>query len=169
MAAQPQPVVFRPRTNAAGVIWTVSGLAVALMAALFVFTNLGLQFKPSPVLFGALAPVVVIAVLNRIRPIGLDPAGLHLGSSDGGYLIPWSNISGVVARPGSLAMPGRIRIALRDRGSVPSFWERRRWGVRVLAAGELEVPLGYGQSSAPLRLPQGEPWHFSSRLTSCLS
>jgi hypothetical protein len=150
VAAQPQPVVFRPRTNAAGVIWTVSGLAIALMAALFVFTNLGLQFKPSPVLFGALVPVVVIAVLNRIRPIGLDPAGLHMGSSDRGYLIPWSNISGVVALPGKLALPGGIQIALRDRALTPSYWERRRWGVRVLSAAELEVPLGYGQSSVEI-------------------
>jgi hypothetical protein len=117
------------------------------MAALFVFTNLGLHFKPSPILFGTLVPVVVIAVLNRIRPIGLDPAGLHMGSSDRGYLIPWSNISGVVALPGSLVLPGRIRIALTDRGLVPSYWERRRWGVRVLPAAELEVTLGYGQSS----------------------
>lgn len=150
MAAQPQPVVFRPRTNAAGVIWTLSGLAVALMAALFVFTNLGLQFKPSPILFAVLVPVVLSAILSRIRPIGLDPAGLHMGSSDRGYLIPWSHVSGVVALPGNLALPGRIRIALRDRGFVPTFWERRRWGVRVLAAAELEVKLGYGQSSVEI-------------------
>jgi hypothetical protein len=143
-------VVFRPRTNAAGIIWTVSGLAIALMAALFVFTNLGLQFKPSPILFGVLVVVVAIAVLNRIRPIGLDPAGLHVGSSHGGYLVPWSNISGVVAVPGKLAVPGRIRIALLDRGFVPGYWERRRWGVRVLPAADLEIPLGYGQSSVEI-------------------
>ena len=120
------------------------------MAALFVFTNLGLQFKPSPVLFGVLVPVVVLGVLNRIRPIGLDPAGLHLGSSDRGYVIPWSNISGVVALPRNLSLPGRIRIALTDRGFVPSFWERRRWGLRVLPPAELEVPVGYGQSSVEI-------------------
>jgi hypothetical protein len=128
----------------------VSGLAIALMAALFVFTNLGLHFKPSPVLFAVLVPVVLSAVLNRTRPVGLDPAGLHLGSSDRGYLIPWWNISGVVALPGNLVQPGRIRIALTDRGSVPSYWERRRWGVRVLPAAELEAQLGYGQSSVEI-------------------
>jgi hypothetical protein len=129
----------------------LSGLGFALMAALFVLTNLGLQFKPSPPIFiGALVPVVVIAILNRPRPIGLDPAGLHFGSPDKGFVIPWSNIAGVVALPGNVVLPARIRIGLADRGFVPGFWERRRWGVRVLPAAELEVSLGYGQSGAAI-------------------
>jgi hypothetical protein len=151
VAAELQPVVFRPRTNAAGVIWALSGLGVVLTAALFVFTNLGLQFRPSPPIFiGTLVPVVAIALLNRPRPIGLDRAGLHMGSPDKGYVIPWSNVAGVIALPGNLVLPPRIRIGLTDRGFVPSFWVRRRWGVRVLPAAELEVSLGYGQPSADI-------------------
>jgi hypothetical protein len=149
VAAQPQPVVFRPRTNAAGVIWTVSGLGIALMAALFVFTNLGLQFKPSPTLFGVLVPIVIFAVLNRTRPVGLDRNGLHFGSAHKGYLVPWSDIAGVKALPRRLVVPERIRIALIHRGT-PSYWAIRRWGLHVLPAGEVEVQLGYGQSSVEI-------------------
>jgi hypothetical protein len=120
------------------------------MAALLVFTNLGLQFKPSPVLFGVLVPMVVIVVLNRTRPIGLDRSGLHFGSPDKGYLVPWSDIAGVKALPRKLVVPERIRIALIHRGLVPGYLASRRWGLHVLPAGEVEVPLGYGQSSAEI-------------------
>jgi hypothetical protein len=151
VAAELQPVVFRPRTNATGVIWALSGLGVVLMAALFVFTNLGLQFRPSPPIFiGTLVPVVAIALLNRPRPIGLDRAGLHFGSPDKGYVIPWSDIAGVKALPRNLVVPERIRIALIDRGLGPGYLASRRWGLRVLSAGEVEVPLGYGQTGAEI-------------------
>jgi len=102
------------------------------------------------VLLIAFVPGLVIALLARPRPIGLDPAGLHFGSPDKGYAIPWSDIGGVKALPRNLVVPARIRIGLANPGPVPGWWPRRRWGIHVLPAAELEVQLGYGQSSTEI-------------------
>ena len=120
------------------------------MATLFVLTNLGLHISPSPVLVSAILIGVVVSTLSRPRPIGLDRAGLHFGSPDKGYLIPWSDIAGVKALPRNLVVPQRIRIALIDRGLGPGYLASRRWGLRRLPAGEVEVPLGYGQTGAEI-------------------
>ena len=120
------------------------------MATLFVLTNLGLHISPSPVLVSAILIGVVISTLSRPRPIGLNRNGLHFGSPDKGYLVPWSDIAGVKALPRNFVVPERIRIGLIDRGLVPGYVARRRWGLRVLPAGEVEVSLGYGQSSTEI-------------------
>jgi hypothetical protein len=120
------------------------------MAALFVVANLGLQLKPSPILLGALVPAIAIALLNRPRPLGLDGRGLHIGSPDEGFVMPWSNITGVVALPRNLLALQRVRIRIADGNLAPGRWARIRWGVRSAPGSELEVPLGYGQSSVEI-------------------
>ncbi len=122
----------------------------ALMTAVFVLTNLGLRLKSSPWLVAAIVPGVVIALLNRPRPLGLDRAGLHIGSPNEGYVISWSNLTGVVIVPRNLLQPARIRIRLTDSSLLPGSWARRRWGVRVRPGPELELPLGYGQAVADI-------------------
>jgi hypothetical protein len=150
VAAQPPPVVFRPRSLGATAIWAVSAMGVTLIALVFVLTNLGVQLRPSPWLVGACVLSVALALVNRARPLGLDRAGLHIGSPDQGCVLPWSNMTGVVTVPRNLVQRERIRIRLVDSSLVPSAWARRRWGVRVLSGGELEVPLGYGQAGAEI-------------------
>jgi hypothetical protein len=120
------------------------------MTTVFVLSNLGFHLPPSPFLVYAVVFGAVFAVINRPRPIGLDRAGLHFGSPNKGYAIPWSDIGGVKALPRNLVFPARIRIGLVNRGPVPGWWARRRWGLRVLPAAELEVTLGYGQSSTEI-------------------
>jgi hypothetical protein len=149
--AKPPPVVFRTRSARATAVWAVFAVGFGLMAAVFLLTNLlGVHLSPSPWLVSAILVGVVIAVVNRARPIGLDRTGLHIGSSDEGYVLSWSNITGVVAVPRSLVQPERIRIRIVDSSLVPGSWARRRWGVRVIDGSELEVPLGYGQSGAEI-------------------
>jgi hypothetical protein len=131
----------------AEVIPVLAIAAFTLMATVLVLISLGLRLPAWPFLVYAIVFGVVFGVINRARPIGLDRSGLHFGSPKGGYVIPWSDVGGVMALPGNLVVPARIRIGLANRGPVPSWWARRRWGVRVLPAAELEVPLGYGQSS----------------------
>jgi hypothetical protein len=151
VAAQPQPVVFRPRTLAASTaIWAVSAVGLTLLAVVFVAINLGVQFKPSPGLGGVFVLVVLMAMLNRIRPLGFDRSGLHIGSADGGYVVPWSNISGVVTLPRTLLSPERIRIRITDSQLAPSWWARLRWGVRVRPPAEFEVALSSGQPSVEI-------------------
>jgi hypothetical protein len=131
-------------------IWALLAGGLTLLAILFVLTNLGVHFSPSPGLVIALVIVAIISTLSRPRPIGLDRAGLHFGSPNKGYLIPWSDIAGVKALPRNLVVSERIRVALIDRGLVPGYLSSRRWGLRVLPAGEVEVQLGYGQSSVEI-------------------
>jgi hypothetical protein len=150
VAAQPQPVVFRPRSRASTAIWAVLSGGLTIVALVFVLTNLGFHLAPSPGLASAVVIVVVIALLNRARPIGLERTGLHLGSPDDGYFISWSNMTGVVALPRNVFLPERIRVGIADTSLLPGYWARRWWGVRVLADRELEVPLGYGQSGAEI-------------------
>jgi hypothetical protein len=151
VAAQPEPVVFRPRAlSGTGIIWAVSAAGLALLAVIFVATNLGVQFKPSPGMAGGFAVVVVIALLNRVGPLGLDRLGLHIGSADEGYVVPWSNITGVVILPRTLLSPERIRIRLADRRLAPGRWARLRWGVRVHTTAEIDLPLSHGQSTAKI-------------------
>ena len=111
MAAQPLPVVFRTRTRTVAAVWVVLVLGVILAVEVFAVINLGIRLSPSPALASGISIGLVIALLNRPRPIGLDPAGLRVGSPDKGYLIPWSNLSGVVTVPGNWAHSERIRIA----------------------------------------------------------
>jgi hypothetical protein len=148
VVAKPPPVVFRPRVVTARLIWTVTAMCLALAILVVVAINMRLQLKPSPVLVGALVPVVVIALLNRVRPIGLDRKGLHIGSSDKGYVLPWSSVTGVVTVPRNLVQPERVRIRLTDSRLAPGWWARRRWGVRVLPGAELEVALSPGSKGA---------------------
>jgi hypothetical protein len=147
---KPAPVVFRPRSPGATAIWAVFAVGFALIAAVFVLTNLGLQLRPSPWLVGALVVGVVIALFNRARPLGLDRAGLRVGSADDGHVLPWSTMTGVVIVPRSLIQPERIRIRMIDSSHVPGAWARRRWGVRVRPGPELELPLGYGLAGAEI-------------------
>jgi hypothetical protein len=125
-------------------------MGLTLLAVLFVAINLGVQFKPTPGMVGVFMVVVLVAMLNRIRPLGLDRSGLHIGSADGGYVLPWSNISGVVILPRTLLSPERIRIRISDRNLAPGWWARLRWGVHVRQAAELEVALSSGQPSAEI-------------------
>lgn len=150
MAAQPQPVIFRPRSLSAASVWAVPAAGLGLLAALFVLTNLGLHLKPSPGLVSAFAVVVVVATLNRVRPLGLDRSGLHFGSATEGYVVPWSNMTGVVTLPRTLLLPERIRIRISDNRLTPGWWSRLRWGVRALPASELEVSLRHGQPAAEI-------------------
>ena len=113
-------------------------------------TNLGLQLKPSPVLLGAIVPALVIVLLNRARPLGLDLKGLHIGSADQGYVLSWANVTGVELLPRNRLRPERIRIRLTDSRFAPGWWARRRWGVRVLPGAELELTLGYGESGTEI-------------------
>ncbi len=124
--------------------------ALALALAVVVLTNLGLQLKPSPVMVGALVPAVIIMLLNRVRPLGLDLQGLHIGSADNGYLLSWSNVTGVVPVPRNRLRPERIRIRLTARRFAPGWWKRRRWGVSVLPGAELELTLGYGATGTEI-------------------
>jgi len=129
-------------------IWAVAAMGLTLIALVFILTNLGVQVRPSPWLVAAFFIAVTLALLNRARPLGLDRAGLHIGSPDEGYVLPWSNVTGVVTVPRNLFQPERIRIRIADSSLVPGAWARRRWGVRVHAGPELEIPLGYGQAGA---------------------
>ncbi|HEV2033058.1 MAG TPA: hypothetical protein VGU71_02495 [Candidatus Dormibacteraeota bacterium] len=108
---------------------------------------------------GAAAPGVAVALLNRVRPLGLDRTSLHIGSADQSYLVPWSTITGVVTVPGNLFQSERLRIRIADSNLVPGWWSRRRWVVRVRPGGELEVPLGYGQAGV------GSPKRFVASST----
>ena len=49
---------------------------------------------------------MIIALLNRVRPLGLDRIGLHIGSADEGYVLAWSNVTGVVPVPRKSAPAG---------------------------------------------------------------
>lgn len=131
-------------------VGTVVVVGLAISTAVFVLTNLGLQLKPSPVMVGAIVPAVVIALLIRVRPLGLDRHGLHIGSADKGYVLSWSNVTGVVPVPRSLLLPERIRIRLTDSRLAPGWWARHRWGVRLLPAAELELRLGYGETGTEI-------------------
>jgi hypothetical protein len=150
VVTQPPPVVFRPRPLAAKVIWAVIAICLALAIVVVVLTNVGLQLKPSPVLVGALVPAVVIALLNHARPLGLDRKGLHIGSADKGYILSWSNVTGVVTVPGNLLQPERIRLRMTDSRFAPGWWARRRWGVRVLPGAEFELALGHRQAGVEI-------------------
>jgi hypothetical protein len=123
---------------------------LAIVAIVFVLTNLGFHLAPSPWVASGVLIALVIAVFNRARPIGLEPTGLHLGSPVDGYFISWSNMTGVVTLPRTLILPERIRIGIADISLLPGYWARRWWGVRVLGNRELEVPLGYGQAGAEI-------------------
>jgi hypothetical protein len=154
MAAKPFPVVFRPGPPAAAAIWAAFALLLSLAIVVVTLTWAGVIGRgpggQPEVLLIAFVPGLVVALLARPRPIGLDPAGLHFGSPDKGHLIAWSDIAGVKALPRHLIVPERIRIGLANTGAVPGWWARRRWGVRVLSAAELEVRLGLGQSSVEI-------------------
>jgi hypothetical protein len=146
-------VVFRPRPLAAKVIWAAIAICLALAIVVVVLTNVGLQLKPSPLpvgLMGGLVPVLVIALLNHVRPLGLDRKGLHIGSADKGYVLSWSNVTGVVIVPGNLLQPERIRLRMTDSRFAPGWWARRRWGVHVLPGAELELVLGHGQAGVEI-------------------
>jgi hypothetical protein len=125
-------------------------VGVALAVVVIVLSFMSLHLKPSPILVGALVPGVVIALFNRVRPLGLDGRGLHIGSKDEGYVISWANVTGAVTVPGNLLQPERIRIRIADSRQVPGWWARRRWGVRVLPGVDLELALGRGQSGAEI-------------------
>jgi hypothetical protein len=111
-----------------------------------VVTIVSQHLAPPPTLVGAVVPVLMIAVFNRARPLGLDAKGLHIGSADEGYVLAWSNVTGVVTVPRSLLQRERIRIRLADSRLAPGWWARRLWGVRVLPGADLELALGYGQA-----------------------
>lgn len=143
-------MIYRPRRPATTLVWTTFAVALALVIALLVFAYMTLQIKPSPILLGAILPSVVIALLNRVRPLGLDRTGLHIGSADQGYVVPWSTITQVVTVPGNLFQPERIRIRIADSNRAPSWWARLKWGMRARPGAELEVPLAYGQSGAEI-------------------
>jgi hypothetical protein len=125
-------------------------MGLTLLALAFVAINLGVQFKPSPGMVGGFVLVVLMAVLNRVRPLGFDRSGLHIGSANGGYVVPWSNISGVVTVPRALLSRERIRIRISDGHLAPNRWARLRWGVHVRPPSELEVALSSGQPSAEI-------------------
>ena len=132
-------------------IWAVFAACLALAIAMVVLANLGMRLSPpSPGALGVVPLVVVVAWLNHVRPLGLDRTGLHIGSADRGYVLPWSNITGVVIVPRALLWPERIRIRITDIRLAPGWWARRRWGVRVLPGPDLELPVGYGQASAEI-------------------
>jgi hypothetical protein len=150
VVTQPSPVVFRPRRLAAKVIWAVIAIGIALAIVVVVLTNVGVQLKPSPLLVSCLSPVVVIALLNHARPLGLDWKGLHIGSADKGYVLSWSNVTGVVTVPGKLLQPERIRLRMTDSRFAPGWWARRRWGVHVLPGAEFELALGHGQAGVEI-------------------
>jgi hypothetical protein len=150
VAAQPQPVVFRPRSLGATAIWAVLGVGFTLLAAVFVLTNVGLHLSPSPVIVGVFAVVVFQGLLNRVRPLGLDRSGLHIGSVNDGYVVPWSNITGIVTVPRTLLSPERIRIRISDSRLMPGWWARLRWGFYVRPAAELELQLSNGVPSAEI-------------------
>ena len=123
---------------------------LALALVVVALTNLGLQLKPSPVLVGAVVPAAVMVLLNRVRPLGLDLNGLHIGSADKGYVLSWSNVTGVAPLPRNRLRPERIRMRLTDSRFAPGWWACRRWGVRVLPGAELELMLGQGETGAEI-------------------
>lgn len=131
-------------------IWAVIAICFALAIVVVVLTNVGVQLKLSPLLVGGLVPAVVIALLNHVRPLGLDRKGLHIGSADKGYVLSWSNVTGVVTVPGNLLQPERIRVRMIDSRLAPGWWARRRWGVRVHPGAELELALGHGQAGVEI-------------------
>ncbi len=131
-------------------IWAVIAICLALALVVVVLTNVGLQLKPSPLLVSCLAPAVVIALFNHVRPLGLDWKGLHIGSADKGYVLSWSNVTGAATVRGNLLQPERIRLRMTDSRFAPGWWARRRWGVRVLPGAELELTLGHGQAGVEI-------------------
>jgi hypothetical protein len=133
-------------------IWAVLGVGLALAIGVVVLIRMGTHLDaPSPgVVSPAVAMIVVMALINRIRPLGLDRAGLHIGSADQGYVLSWSKVRGVVTVPRSLFQPERIRIRIADRSLAPGWWARLRWGVRVLPGADLELILGYRQTGAEI-------------------
>ena len=138
-------MAFRARSIEAKAIWAVFVVGIALVMGALILVAWRLRLKPpSPSLVSVvIVMVMVTTLLNRIRTLGLDRAGLHIGSADQGYIVPWSNVRGVVTVPRSLFQPERIRIRLADSRLAPGWWARRRWGVRVLHGAELELVMGH--------------------------
>jgi hypothetical protein len=145
-------MAFRPRSIEAKAIWAVFVVGIALVMGAFILVAWRLRLKPpSPSLISVvIVMVIVTTLLNRIRTLGLDPAGLHIGSPDQGYVVPWSNVRGVVTVPRSLFQPERLRIRIADSSLAPGWWARLRWGVRVRPGSELELVLGHRKAGSEI-------------------
>lgn len=140
-------MAFRPRSAPGRAILAALVVGMALVIGVVVLVSWRLQVKPpSPGVVSVVVVMgVVMATVNRIRTLGLDRAGLHIGSADQGYVVPWSNIRGIVPVPRSRFQPERIRIRIADSRLAPGWWASRRWGVRVLPGPDLELVLGHRQ------------------------